>query len=52
MLKSKPSGILKKAKFAEDEPTAPEPEKVNRDQYEEVVFKVEDEVENPVKILM
>lgn len=51
MLKSKPGGILKKAKFAEDEPATPEPEKINRDKYEEVILKIGDNNDNPVRAI-
>ena len=49
MLKSKPSGILKKAKPVEDE-NPKESEKINREKYEEIVFSFDEEVKTPVNL--
>jgi len=48
MLKSKPSGILKKAKLEEEASHEAEPEKLNRQKYEEIIFKFDEEKPSPV----
>ena len=49
MLKSKPSGILKKANLEEEtRQQEPEAEKLNRQKYEEVTFKFDEEKPSPV----
>ena len=48
-LKSKPGGILKKAKIADDEPApSAETDKMDRQKYEEIFFKFDDKKQSPV----
>ncbi|CAK8683988.1 unnamed protein product [Clavelina lepadiformis] len=52
MLKSKPSSILKKAKPNGERPVTPEPEKIDRSKYEEVVFEITEEAKDAVRIAL
>ena len=52
MLKSKPSGILKKAKVEEETSPQPESEKLDRQKYEEIVFIFDREKPSPVRAFL